>query len=162
MKSRRNLGILIILLFVLALGMQALQGNSAWINLGPIPYEMKIPRDLAGSITVEDQSGDTDSEFTQQAFKDGAKGYVTLTYQSIDGEENWFMGAYYFSESDYAKVTNPDEVPPYGFKVLAKDGMVLSVVGPQESIFAPGSIDGENFRVLYDLLYERASYRLVK
>lgn len=162
MKSRRNLGIFIIFLFVLALGTQAFRGNSSWVNLGPIPYEMKVPRDLAGSITVEDQSGDTDNEFTQQAFKDGAKGYVTLTYQSIDGEENWFMGAYYFNESDYAKVTNPDEVPPYGFNVLTEDGMVLSVVGPQESIFAPDTSDGKNMGILYDLLYEKASYRSKK
>jgi hypothetical protein len=116
-----------------------------------MPIEMKVPTDIAERITVQDQSVD--------AAKSGAVSVVTLSYQPIEGEKAWFMTAYYFIETDLDKTIFPDEVPPYGLKLITRDGMALSVIGPQESIYEPNSHDGKNFGKLYDILYDKNSYR---
>jgi hypothetical protein len=69
------------------------------------------------------------------------------------------MTAYYFNEADLDKTIVPDEVPPYGFKLIANRGMALSVSGPQDSIYEPTSQDGKNISKLYDILYNAESYR---
>jgi hypothetical protein len=114
---------------------------------------MKVPADIAGRITVQDQVVD--------AAKSGAVSVVTLSYQPIEGEKALFMTAYYFIEKELDKTIFPDQVPPYGFKVMAQDGMALSVIGPQESIYELNSEDGKNYTKLYDILYDAASYRFV-
>jgi len=40
--------------------------------------------------------------------------------------------------------------------------MAVSVVGPQESAFDPNSQDGKNYAMLYDILYEKKSYRFIR
>jgi hypothetical protein len=123
------------------------------VALNPVAYEMKVPADIAGRITVQDQVVD--------AAKSGAVSVVTLSYQPIEGEKAWFMTAYYFVEKELDKTIFPDQVPPYGFKVMAQEGMALSVIGPQESIYEINSEDGKNYTKLYDILYDAASYRFV-
>jgi hypothetical protein len=114
---------------------------------------MKVPADLVERITVQDQPID--------AAKSGAVAVVTLSYQPIEGDKAWFMTAYYFTEKDLDKTIFPDEVPPYGLKLMTQDGMALSVLGPQESIYEINSQDGKNFTKLYDILYDKDSYRFV-
>jgi hypothetical protein len=118
-----------------------------------MPLEMKVPADIAEQITVQDQPVD--------AAKSGAVAVVTLSYQPIEGEKAWFMTAYYFIETDLDKTIIPDEVPPYGLKLITRDGRALSVIGPQESIYEPNSRDGKNFTKLYDILYDKNSYRFI-
>jgi hypothetical protein len=114
---------------------------------------MKVPTDISERIAVQDQPVD--------AAKSGAVAVVTLSYQPVEGEEAWFMTAYYFSEKVLDKTIFPDEVPPYGFKLITRDGMSLSVIGPQESVFDPNTQDGKNFAKLYDILYDSKSFRQV-
>jgi hypothetical protein len=121
---------------------------------------MKVPSDLANRITVQEEAIDT--ELLKQAYMDGAIGIVSASYQPIKGEKAWLMTAYYFSEKDLDKTMRPDEVPPYGFKLIAEDGLAVSVVGPQESAFDPNSQDGKNYTTLYDILYEKKAYRLIR
>jgi len=151
MKYRRIFLILPILLLIIAISMRSSGDDQAWVALNPVPYEMKVPADFADRITVQDQPVD--------AAKSGAVAVVTLSYQPIEGEKAWFMTAYYFIEKDLDKTIVPDEVPPYGLKLVARDSMALSVIGPQESIFDPASQDGKNYTKLYDILYDAASYR---
>ena len=153
MKSRRYLVIFPILLLFVAITLRVTSNDQAWVALIPMPIEMKVPEDIAERITVQDQPVD--------AAKSGAVAVVTLSYQPIEGEEAWFMTAYYFVEKDLDKTIFPDEVPPYGLKLITRDGMALSVIGPQESIFDPASQDGKNITKLYDILYEADSYRFV-
>jgi len=153
MKYRRIFLILPILLLIIAISMRSSGDDQAWVALNPVPYEMKVPADIAGRITVQDQVVD--------AAKSGAVSVVTLSYQPIEGEKAWFMTAYYFIEKELDKTIFPDQVPPYGFKVMAQDGMALSVIGPQESIYELNSQDGKNYTKLYDILYDAASYRFV-
>jgi hypothetical protein len=114
---------------------------------------MKVPTDISERIAVQDQPVD--------AAKSGAVAVVTLSYQPMEGEKAWFMTAYYFSEKVLDKTIFPDEVPPYGFKLITRDGMSLSVIGPQESVFDPNTQDGKNFAKLYDILYDSKSFRQV-
>ena len=153
MKSRRYLVLFPILLVLLAITVRVASSDQAWVALTPMPIEMKVPTDIAERITVQDQSVD--------AAKSGAVSVVTLSYQPIEGEKAWFMTAYYFIETDLDKTIFPDEVPPYGLKLITRDGMALSVIGPQESIYEPNSHDGKNFGKLYDILYDKNSYRFI-
>jgi hypothetical protein len=127
--------------------------DQVWVDLNPVKYEMKVPADLVDRITVQDQPID--------AAKSGAVAVVTLSYQPIEGDKAWFMTAYYFTEKNLDKTIFPDEVPPYGLKLMTQDGMALSVLGPQESIYEINSQDGKNFTKLYDILYDKDSYRFV-
>ena len=95
------------------------------------------------------------------AAKSGAIAVVTLSYQPLQGEKAWFMTAYYFIEKELDKTIFPDEVPPYGYKLITQDGMALSVIGPQESIYELNSQDGKNSTKLYEILYDADSYRFV-
>ena len=153
MKFRRYLLILPILLLVIAITVRSSSDDQVWVALSPVLYEMKVPADIAERIAVQDQPVD--------ASKSGAVAVVTLSYQPMEGEKAWFMTAYYFSEKVLDKTIFPDEVPPYGFKLITRDGMSLSVIGPQESIFDPNTQDGKNFAKLYDILYDSKSFRQV-
>jgi hypothetical protein len=46
----------------------------------------------------------------------------------------------------------------YGTEVARADGYVLSVAGPQDSIYDPESQDGKNIGLLYEALYDPESY----
>jgi hypothetical protein len=151
LKLRNILFILPILLLVIAITVRISGDDQVWVAITPVPYEMKVPADIAERVTVQDQPID--------AAKSGAIAVVTLSYQPIEGDKAWFMTAYYFTEKDLDKTNFPDEVPPYGFKLLAQDGMAISVIGPQESIYERNSQDGKNYSMLYDILYDAGSYR---
>ena len=153
MKRRNIFVIFPILLLVVAITVRISGDDQAWVALTPMPIEMKVPTGIAERISVQDQPVD--------AAKSGAVAVVTLSYQPIEGEKAWFMTAYYFIEKDLDKTIFPDEVPPYGLKLITRDSMALSVIGPQESIFDPASQDGKNITKLYDILYEADSYRFV-
>jgi hypothetical protein len=153
MKPRPIFVIVPILLLLIAIAIRSSGDEQVWVPLNPVLYEMKVPADIAERVTVQDQPID--------AAKSGAVAVVTLSYQPIEGEKAWFMTAYYFIEKDLDKTIFPDEVPPYGLKVMTRDGMALSVIGPQESIYERNSQDGKNFTTLYDILYDMDSYRFV-
>ena len=153
MKFRRIFFILPVLLFVIAISVRNSGDDQVWVDLNPVKYEMQVPTDIAERVTVQDQP--------INAVKSGAVAVVTLSYQPIEGDKAWFMTAYYFTENELDKTIFPDEVPPYGLKVLAQDGMALSVIGPQESIYELNSQDGKNSTKLYEILYDADSYRFV-
>ena len=153
MKLRSIFVVLPILLLIIAITVRNSGDDQIWVAINPVPYEMKVPADIAKQITVQDQPID--------AAKSGAVAVVTLSYQPIEGDKAWFMTAYYFTEKDLDKTIFPDEVPPYGFKLITQDGMALSVIGPQESIYEINSQDGKNYTMLYDILYNAGSYRFI-
>ena len=159
--SRRYLALISILLLLAALVTRMAGSDQTWVDLAPVPYEMKVPADIADRIAVEDQAGSTGQDFMKQAYKDGAIGVVSVSYQPESGEKTWFMTAYYFLESDLDKTANPDEVPPYGFKLITREGASVSVTGPQDSIFDPSTQDGKNITRLHDILYDPKSYRFL-
>ena len=153
MKFRRIFFILPVLLFFIAISVRNSGDDQVWVDLNPVKYEMQVPTDIAERVTVQDQP--------INAVKSGAVAVVTLSYQPIEGDKAWFMTAYYFTENELDKTIFPDEAPPYGLKVLAQDGMALSVLGPQESIYERNSQDGKNYTKLYNILYNADAYRFV-
>ncbi len=159
MKSRRAFALLPLLLLIAAVTFRISGDHDLWLDLAPVPYEMKVPADIAQRLEVENQSADMDDQFLQQAYTDGAISIIRVSYQPAVGEKTWFMAAYYFNEADLDKTIVPDEVPQYGFKLITNKGMALSVSGPQDSIYEPTSQDGKNISKLYDILYNADSYR---
>ena len=160
MKKKRFLIIAPLLFILMASAIGLTRTSHTWINLASLPYEMKVPSDLANRISVQEEA--IDADLLKLAKIDGAISVVSASYQPIKGEKAWFMTVYYFNEKDLDKTMRPDEVPPYGFKLIAEDGMAVSVVGPQESAFDPKSQDGKNYAMLYDILYEKKSYRFIR
>jgi hypothetical protein len=150
-KLRASVLFLVTLLLTTGIIIRSSSEKQVWVDLSPVLVEMKVPAGIAERITVEDQP--------MEAVKSGSLAMVTLSYQPSKGEKVWFMTAYYFVEKELDKSILPDQVPPYGFKLMAQDGMAISVIGPQESAFEVNSEDGENYTMLYDILYDADSYR---
>lgn len=129
------------------------------ISLGPAPYTIQVPSDIAKHLSVENMALDTANEFTAQAKAAGAIAQVRINYTADDGSIHGFAGVYYFAEADFEKAQNPNEPPLYGSKVVEEKAMVLAIAGPQDSIFDPNSQDGKNSMALYTLVYDPKSFK---
>ena len=124
------------------------------VDLDPVPYSFHPPSGLESKLSVEPMSGDWASD----AFDAGVESAVTVTYTPEQGDPTILMGVYYMPESVFDGAVNPNEPPLYGSEVARADGYVLSVAGPQDSIYDPESQDGRNIGLLYDALYDSESY----
>jgi len=100
--------------------------NTSKVSFDPIPYEMKVPKEIAGKLSLEPMTGDWVKQIAQAG--------VT------------------------AAAANPNEPPMFGSEVSRKDGFVLAIAGPQDSIFEPFTQDGKNITTLYEGLYKKSSY----
>ena len=119
--------------------------NTSKISFNPIPYEMKVPNELASKLSLEPVTG----EWADQIAKAGVVGALTMYYTAEDGEKYIFAGIYYIPEERFDAAANPSEAPMFGQEVSRKVGFVLSVAGPQDSIFESFTNDGENITTLY-------------
>ena len=129
------------------------------VNLAPVPYSIEVPAEIAKHLSVENMVTSTPNEFTNQAREAGAIAQVYINYKADDGTMHGFAGVYYFKKADFEKAGNPNEPPVYGSKVLEEKSMVLSIAGPQDSIFDPNSQDGKNSMALYTLVYDPKSFK---
>ena len=129
------------------------------VNLAPVPYSIQVPAEIAKHLSVENMVTSTPNEFTNQAREAGAIAQVYINYKADDGTMHGFAGVYYFKKADFEKAGNPNEPPVYGSKVLEEKSMVLSIAGPQDSIFDPNSQDGKNSMALYTLVYDPKSFK---
>ena len=129
------------------------------VNLAPVPYSIQVPAEIAKHLSVENMVTSTPNEFTNQAREAGAIAQVYINYRADDGTMHGFAGVYYFKKADFEKAGNPNEPPVYGSKVLEEKSMVLSIAGPQDSIFDPNSQDGKNSMALYTLVYDPKSFK---
>ena len=129
------------------------------VNLAPVPYSIEVPAEIAKHLSVENMVTSTPNEFTNQALEAGAIAQVYINYKADDGTMHGFAGVYYFKKADFEKAGNPNEPPVYGSKVLEEKSMVLSIAGPQDSIFDPNSQDGKNSMALYTLVYDPKSFK---
>ena len=129
------------------------------VNLAPVPYSIEVPAEIAKHLSVENMVTSTPNEYTNQALEAGAIAQVYINYKADDGTIHGFAGVYYFKKADFEKAGNPNEPPVYGSKVLEEKSMVLSIAGPQDSIFDPNSQDGKNSMALYTLVYDPKSFK---
>jgi len=128
--------------------------NTTKISFEPIPYEMKVPKNVASKITLEPMTGDWAKQLSQA----GVTAALSMNYQAEDGSQHGFAGIYYMPQEKFDGAANPNEPPVFGTEVSRKDGYVLAVAGPQDSIFEPSTPDGKNITLLYEELYQKSSY----
>jgi len=115
---------------------------------------MKVDSAIVTHITVAIPTND----FAKAAKKDGATSQVVLYYQPSSGAKVIFMSVYFFPAKAFDRLKNPNQPPSYGQEVIRRNGNVLSVAGPSDSIFDPKSKDGENISALYATIYKAATY----
>ena len=128
--------------------------NTAKISFDPIPFEMKVPKEIAGKLSLEPMTGD----WVKQIAQAGVTAVLMMNYQAEDGTQHGFAGIYYMPEDKFDAAANPNEPPMFGTEVSRKDGYVLAVAGPQDSIFEPFTQDGKNITTLYEALYKKETY----
>ena len=138
----------------LAFILTACISNTTKISFEPIPYEMKVPKNIASKITFEPMTGDWAKQLSQA----GVTAALYMNYQADDGSQHGFAGIYYMPQEKFDGAANPNEPPVFGTEVSRKDGYVLAVAGPQDSIFEPSTPDGKNITLLYEKLYNKNSY----
>jgi hypothetical protein len=128
--------------------------NTTKISFSPIPYEMKVPQELASKLSVAPMTGD----WANQIATAGVVGALTMYYTAEDNTKHIFAGIYYTPEERFNAAKNPNEPPMFGQEVSRKDGFVLSVAGPQDSIFESFTPDGKNITTLYEEIYKKTTY----
>jgi hypothetical protein len=128
--------------------------NTTKISFNPIPYEMKVPQELASKLSLEPMIGD----WANQIATAGVVGALTMYYTAEDNTKHIFAGIYYTPQERFDAAANPSEPPMFGQEVSRKDGFVLSVAGPQDSIFEPFTPDGKNITMLYEEIYKKTTY----
>ena len=128
--------------------------NTTKVSFDPIPYEMKVPKEIVSKLTLEPMTGDWVKNIAQA----GVTAALMLNYQAEDGSQYGFAAIYYMPEDKYEAAANPNEPPMFGTEVSRKDGYVLAIAGPQDSIFEPFTQDGKNITTLYDEIYKKTTY----
>jgi hypothetical protein len=83
-------------------------------------------------------------------------------YQPAAGEKTILLAAYWFPEAKFDAAQKPDEPPPFGKAVIREGGMVLSIAGPQDTIFEPETPDGQNVIASQSIIYEPGNYTPLK
>ena len=124
------------------------------VDLDPVPYSVPPPKRLESKLSVEPMTG----EWADEVSAAGVESFSYVIYTPEEGQQTGLMGVYYMPESVFDGAANPNEPPIYGTEVARADGFVLSVAGPQDSIYDPESEDGKNIGLLYEALYDPESY----
>ena len=119
---------------------------------------MKVDKEIAPLLRVEPMTG----EYANQIAQAGVVSALTMYYKAEDKTETIFMGIYYMPEERFDAAKNPNEPPMFGQEVARKDGFVLSVAGPQDSIYEPFTKDGQNISKLYEGIYKKTTYTFSK
>lgn len=128
------------------------------ISLAPVPYELRLPTEIAEKITVEAISG----SWADEVGKWGAEAASVVYYQPAEGSRAILMSVYYFPAEKFDAAQNPNEPPSFGREVIRKDGQILSVAGPQDIIFEPDTEDSRNVIASNDLIYDPENYAPLK
>ena len=128
--------------------------QAGMVDLDPVPYSFHPPSGLETKLTVEPMTG----EWADEAFAAGVTKAATVSYTPETGEPVILMSVYFMPESVFDEAVNPNEPPLYGSEVARADSNVLSVAGPQDSMFDSESPDGINIGLLYQALYDPESY----
>jgi len=132
--------------------------EKAKVALGQVPYTWNVPKNILDHLTVRTPN----NEYSVEAQNNGAQAQALVYYKPISGEETIFMAVFYFPVNSYLVANRPDEPPSYGSKVVEENNMILSIAGPQDSIYDPQTADGKNIDLLYKTLYDASSYSKVE
>jgi hypothetical protein len=130
------------------------QSMTGMVDLAPVPYSFHPPAGLETKLSVELMTG----QWADEALAAGVESLIYVIYTPDELQPTGLMGVYYMPESVFDGLANPNEPPMYGTEVARADGYVLSVAGPQDSIYDPETDDGKNIGLLYTALYDPKSY----
>jgi hypothetical protein len=97
-------------------------------------------------------------DWVKQIAQAGVTAALMMNYQAEDGTQHGFAGIYYMPEDKFDAAANPNEPPMFCTEVSRKDGYVLTVAGPHDSIFEPFSQDAKNITTLYEEPYRKSTY----
>lgn len=130
------------------------------LPLSPVPYELRLPENIAARLTTGPVTGNWAEEVRQA----GADAAIVVFYEPETGagETTILMSAYYFPAARFDAARKPDEPPRFGREVLREGGMVLSVAGPFDTIFDPATQDGQNVLAADGLIYSPGSYARIE
>jgi len=124
------------------------------LSLAPVPYTMAVPEAIISRLSVAPLTGPY-GEVVHQA---GAVAAAMVYYTPESGQATIFMAAYYFPAESFDAAQNPQEPPPFGQPVIRSQGYVLSIAGPTDMMFDPGSEDGRNISTLNGRIYQSETY----
>ena len=129
---------------------------SGGLDLAPVPYGFYGPVDLYSKLSVESMTG----QRYEDAVAAGIESAVTVTYTPDEGQPAILMDLYYMPKAVFDAAANTNEPPIYGTFVTQSrdDGFVLTVTGPQDSIYDPETDDGKNIILLYEAIYNIESW----
>lgn len=134
-----------------ALPIQAGEGR---LSLAPVPYELALPQEINSHLST----GQATEPFAEEVKQAGAAASTLVYYQPAGGEKTILMAVYYFPAGRFDAARKPDEPPRFGQEVIRKDGMVLSIAGPHDTIYDPDTADGQNITKASELIYSPESY----
>jgi hypothetical protein len=117
---------------------------------------MKVPHELESKLSLEPMTG----EWADQIPRAGVVGALTMYYTPEDGERYIFAKIYNVPEERFDAAASPSEPSMFGQEVTRKDRFVLSVTGPQDSIFEAFTNDGENITTLYKEVNKKSNFRM--
>lgn len=149
--------ILIGLFLMIAAALPA-RAEKAWLALAPVPFGFVLPQEIATHLSTGPLTG----IWADQVKAAGARASVLVYYQPESGDKTILFSAYYFDADKWDAAQNPDEPPPFGQQVFRGDGRVLSVAGPQDTIFDPETPDGRNVVTVSELLQDPANFQPVE
>lgn len=139
--------------FLLGSAVSALAGDGA-LSLAPVPYELALPQGITSHLSTGEATG----PFADEVKAAGAEASTIVYYQPEGGEKTILLAAYYFPADRFDAAQKPDEPPRFGQEVIRKNGMVLSISGPHDTIYEPGTADGQNIIKANELIYSPESY----
>lgn len=121
-------------------------------------YQFCVTPELLKQLTIEQMKA-KDGEYQQVVFDSGAISAATIYYTDLaTNMDHILLGLYLFPEDKFDAAANPNEPPMFGQEVIRQDGKVLSVAGPQDSMFDPLTQDGKNIGALYEMMYNPDSW----
>lgn len=140
-------------LYLLAPAAPALAADGG-LSLSPVPYALTLPE----AITRHLSTGEAEGPFAGEVKQAGAAASVLVYYQPENGGKTILMSVYYVPSGKFDAAQNPDEPPRFGQEVIRRDGMVLSVAGPHDTIYEPDTPDGRNVIEASELIYSPETY----
>ena len=152
MRTRKAIALLLLSISLVACTKES---DSKTSNCLPTDtgYQMCVTPELLQQLTSEEMKAE-DGTFQADVFNYGAISATTIYYTDLTvKEKHILLTVFLFPEDKFDAAANPNEPPMFGQEVIREGGNVLSVAGPQDSMFDPAMQDGKNITALYEAMY---------
>jgi hypothetical protein len=157
MRMLRTIALLLLGISLVACGKDSSSQTSSCLrtNTG---YQMCVTPELLQQLRSEEMQAE-DGIFQADVFNYGAISATTIYYTDLTAKEKHvLLSVFLFPEDKFDAAANPNEPPMFGQEVIREGGNVLSVAGPQDSMFDPESQDGKNITALYEAMYKTGTW----